>query len=67
MISAVTRLPYGLERSGGWRDSTLDLPAGPGPWTDLLTGRAFDPGPVPLAALLEHYPTALLTRPQEHA
>ncbi|WP_073922002.1 malto-oligosyltrehalose synthase [Streptomyces sp. CB03911] len=67
VITAVTRLPYGLERSGGWRDSTLDLPAGPGPWTDRLTGRAFEPGPVPLAALLEHYPTALLTRPQEHA
>ncbi|MFC9326816.1 malto-oligosyltrehalose synthase [Kitasatospora sp. NPDC057015] len=67
VITAVTRLPYGLEQSGGWLDSTLDLPAGAGPWTDRLTGREFDPGPVPLAELLDHYPTALLTRPQEHA
>lgn len=27
VITAVTRLPYGLERSGGWGDAVLDLPA----------------------------------------
>ncbi|MEU8512108.1 malto-oligosyltrehalose synthase [Kitasatospora sp. NPDC048722] len=61
VITAVTRLPYGLERAGGWRDTFLDLPAG-GPWTDELTHRTHPAGPVPAADLLATYPVALLTR-----
>ncbi|WP_316520623.1 malto-oligosyltrehalose synthase [Kitasatospora brasiliensis] len=61
VVTAVTRLPYGLERSGGWRDTALELPAG-GPWTDELTLRSFPAGPVPVARLLESSPVALLTR-----
>ncbi|GAA0655693.1 malto-oligosyltrehalose synthase [Kitasatospora atroaurantiaca] len=59
VISAVTRLPYGLARSGGWRDTVLELPAGR--WTEQLTQRTFPAGPVPLDGLLDHYPVALLT------
>ncbi|MEV7772005.1 malto-oligosyltrehalose synthase [Kitasatospora sp. NPDC086791] len=61
VVTAVTRLPYGLERAGGWRDTVLELPAG-GPWTDELTPRTFPAGAVPVAELLAGYPVALLTR-----
>ncbi|MET8541698.1 malto-oligosyltrehalose synthase [Kitasatospora sp. NPDC004799] len=61
VVTAVTRLPYGLERAGGWHDTVLELPAG-GPWTDELTGRSVPAGPVPVAELLTDLPVALLTR-----
>ncbi|MFE5585843.1 malto-oligosyltrehalose synthase [Kitasatospora sp. NPDC056531] len=61
VITAVTRLPYGLARAGGWRDTVLELPAG-GAWTDELTLRGFPAGPVPVAELLAGAPVALLTR-----
>ncbi|MGW2249656.1 malto-oligosyltrehalose synthase [Kitasatospora sp. NPDC001660] len=61
VVTAVTRLPYGLERAGGWRDTFLELPAG-GPWTDALTHRTHPAGAVPVAELLATYPVALLTR-----
>ncbi|MEU1288149.1 malto-oligosyltrehalose synthase [Kitasatospora sp. NPDC005856] len=61
VVTAVTRLPYGLERAGGWRDTVLELPAG-GPWTDEPTGRSFPAGAVPVARLLADLPVALLTR-----
>ncbi|MER7846568.1 malto-oligosyltrehalose synthase [Kitasatospora sp. NPDC096077] len=61
VVTAVTRLPYGLARAGGWRDAVLELPAG-GPWTDLLSLRGFPAGPVPVAELLAASPVALLTR-----
>ncbi|MFD5461720.1 malto-oligosyltrehalose synthase [Kitasatospora sp. NPDC127059] len=61
VVTAVTRLPYGLAKAGGWRDTVLDLPAG-GPWTDRLSLRTFPAGPVPVAELLATYPVALLTR-----
>ncbi|MFJ6385378.1 malto-oligosyltrehalose synthase [Kitasatospora sp. NPDC092039] len=61
VVTAVTRLPYGLERAGGWRDTALELPAG-GPWTDELTGRSFPAGAAPVAELLTALPVALLTR-----
>ena len=53
-----TRLPVGLERRGGWGETTLmrsEMPS-----VDVLTGRRFSGGPVRLAELLEHYPVALL-------
>ncbi|GAA4995204.1 malto-oligosyltrehalose synthase [Kitasatospora paranensis] len=59
VITAVTRLPYGLRRSGGWRDTVLELP--PGRWTDELTERHYEGGPLQVAWLLEHHPVALLT------
>lgn len=75
-VALATRLPVGLERRGGWRDTALLLPAGT--WTDALTGRTFETSPsaaspsaaspsaaspsVPLSAVLSPYPVALLTR-----
>ncbi|MFD9691130.1 malto-oligosyltrehalose synthase [Kitasatospora sp. NPDC059088] len=61
VVTAVTRLPYGLAAAGGWRDAVLELPPG-GPWTDELSLRGFPAGPVPVADLLATYPVALLTR-----
>ncbi|MGW3039387.1 malto-oligosyltrehalose synthase [Kitasatospora sp. NPDC001159] len=61
VVTAVTRLPYGLAQAGGWRDTVLELPAG-GDWTDELTLRGFPAGAVPVADLLATYPVALLTR-----
>jgi (1->4)-alpha-D-glucan 1-alpha-D-glucosylmutase len=57
LIALATRLPLTLHRAGGWRDSTLILPAGE--YRDLLTGR-YHTGRQPVAALLESYPVALL-------
>ncbi len=57
VIALATRLPYALERGGGWRDTVLTLPAGS--YRDLLTGSQFD-GTRPLAQLLADYPVALL-------
>ena len=58
VITVATRLPVGLERAGGWRDTTLDIG---GPATDTITGRRFA-REVPLAELLGTYPVALLVR-----
>jgi (1->4)-alpha-D-glucan 1-alpha-D-glucosylmutase len=62
LVAVATRLPIGLTAAGGWRDTTLPLPAGPGTWTDLLTGRAVTDLFPRLATLLDRYPVALLTR-----
>ena len=35
-VTVATRLPAGLHRAGGWRDTALPLPAGL--WIDVLTG-----------------------------
>ncbi|MDH6127114.1 malto-oligosyltrehalose synthase [Kitasatospora sp. GP82] len=60
VVTAVTRLPYGLQRHGGWRDTVLELPEGR--WTDELTQHRITGGAVPVAELFEHHPVALLTR-----
>jgi (1->4)-alpha-D-glucan 1-alpha-D-glucosylmutase len=59
-IAVATRLPVALEAAGGWRHTTLALPAGS--WTDVLTGREFPGGPSGLDELLGRYPVALLAR-----
>lgn len=56
---AATRLPLGLERAGGWRDTVLPLRAGE--WTDVLTGRGVGDAPQ-ASALFGQYPVALLVR-----
>ena len=53
-----TRLPAGLAALGGWQDTVVLLPAVP--LRDVLTGRRYTGGEVPLAALLGTYPVALL-------
>ncbi|MER5767221.1 malto-oligosyltrehalose synthase [Streptomyces sp. NPDC001985] len=70
VVAAVTRLSLGLERSGGWGETELTLPAGR--WADLLAeGRESGPyragGPVRLAELFADRPVALLARVREGA
>lgn len=60
MVVVATRLPVGLEQSGGWRDTSLPLE---GEWRDALTDRllySFE-----LADVLSQYPVALLVRSGE--
>jgi len=52
-----TRLPVGLARAGGWRETTVALPGGE--WRDALTDRTATPL---LADLLSQLPVALLVR-----
>ncbi len=62
-ITVVTRLPIGLRRDGGWRETALPLPQGE--WRDALTDRpvAVDAsGAAALTGLLAQYPVALLVR-----
>ncbi|MGS0686897.1 malto-oligosyltrehalose synthase [Nakamurella sp. GG22] len=59
-LTVATRLPAGLTASGGWRDTSLELP--PGNWTDQLNGRSFTGGATPVGELLGRYPVALLAR-----
>jgi len=62
-IPVATRLPFGLERLGGWGDTALLVPAGR--YVDVFTGESIDAADdegagIPLAALLKRYPVALL-------
>ncbi|HET9518001.1 MAG TPA: malto-oligosyltrehalose synthase [Actinoplanes sp.] len=57
-VSVATRLPVGLSRHGGWRDTRLTLP-GPS-WTEVFTNTTYHGGRVALADLLQTYPVALL-------
>jgi (1->4)-alpha-D-glucan 1-alpha-D-glucosylmutase len=57
-IAVATRLPLGLEAAGGWRETTVLLAGRP--VVDVLTGRRFSGGTVPVGDLLARYPVALL-------
>lgn len=59
LVALATRLPLGLERSGGWGDTTLALPGGA--WRDALTGRLVE-GRARIAEVLADLPVALLVR-----
>jgi (1->4)-alpha-D-glucan 1-alpha-D-glucosylmutase len=61
-VAVATRLPLGLTRRGGWRETILSLSVNQ--VTDLFTGRVYSGGEVLLADLLATYPVALLA-PQE--
>jgi (1->4)-alpha-D-glucan 1-alpha-D-glucosylmutase len=64
VVAVAPRLPLGLERAGGWRDTTIELP--PGNWRDVLTGarqeRAAQQTALPVAELLAGFPVALLVQ-----
>jgi len=60
LVAVATRRPLTLQRTGGWRGTALPLPHGPGEWTDIIAGRTFPAGNVPLDQLLSRYPVALL-------
>jgi (1->4)-alpha-D-glucan 1-alpha-D-glucosylmutase len=57
-ITVATRLPVGLERTGGWGDTVLDVG---GAVSDLISGRRWS-GELAFAELLADYPVALLVR-----
>ncbi|NUP59179.1 MAG: malto-oligosyltrehalose synthase [Pseudarthrobacter sp.] len=56
-LTLAMRLPAGLEASGGWRDTAVELPSA---MRDELTGATHGPGPVSVAGVLGTYPVALL-------
>jgi (1->4)-alpha-D-glucan 1-alpha-D-glucosylmutase len=56
-ITVATRLPATLADSGGWRDTSLALPAGD--WVDVLTGHRAARS---VGEMLDRYPVALLAR-----
>jgi (1->4)-alpha-D-glucan 1-alpha-D-glucosylmutase len=56
-LTLATRLPYGLERDGGWRDTAVELEYA---MKDELTGTGFGPGTVKITDILRTYPVALL-------
>ena len=58
-VTVTTRLPVGLLRTGGWQDTTVDLPGAR--WTDVLTGREHAGGAVRVADVLADLPVAVLT------
>ena len=68
LVVLTTRLPITLADLGGWHDTVLPLPSGPGTWVDRLTGRPLAPDrtdgfTAPLVAdLLDRYPVAVLVR-----
>jgi (1->4)-alpha-D-glucan 1-alpha-D-glucosylmutase len=59
-ITVATRLPVGLADGGGWGDTHITVPEGR--YVDHVSGRTVEGGRVGLAALLVHYPVALLGR-----
>ncbi len=56
-VTVATRLPIGLERSGGWGDTHVVLAQNS---VDVLTGIRYSAGEVALSRLLGRYPVALL-------
>ncbi|GAB3531475.1 malto-oligosyltrehalose synthase [Arthrobacter tecti] len=60
VVAAVTRLPLGLDRAGGWRDTAVVMPEGA--YSCAITGTGFEGGSVPVKRLFETYPVALLVK-----
>jgi (1->4)-alpha-D-glucan 1-alpha-D-glucosylmutase len=63
VVTVIPRLVLGLRQAGGWKDTTVELPAGQ--WTDVLTGRRHggirgEPSSAYLLKLLRDFPVALL-------
>jgi (1->4)-alpha-D-glucan 1-alpha-D-glucosylmutase len=56
-VTVATIRPVGLQRSGGWRDTALDL--GGGALRDAFSGQGYS-GRIAVADLLARYPIALL-------
>ena len=71
LVVVTTRLPITLADLGGWHDTVLPLPSGPGTWVDRLTGRPVAPDRTDgftaprIADLLDHYPVAVLVGQQD--
>ncbi|HET9061366.1 MAG TPA: malto-oligosyltrehalose synthase [Acidimicrobiales bacterium] len=59
VVTAVTVLPLGLARAGGWRATTVRLPKGR--WRDVLSGKDWS-DKVDIGQLLGPFPVALLEK-----
>jgi (1->4)-alpha-D-glucan 1-alpha-D-glucosylmutase len=59
-VTVATRLPVGLARHGGWRDTVLSLPGES--WTEVFTNTSFGGSRLAVADLLQTYPVALLVK-----
>jgi (1->4)-alpha-D-glucan 1-alpha-D-glucosylmutase len=59
-VTVVTRLPVGLSRHGGWRDTVLSLPGQS--WTEVFTNTSYGGNRLAVADLLQSYPVALLVK-----
>lgn len=57
-ITLATRLPFGLQRAGGWGATTIEL--GPDARRDVISRRDVPGGRVAVGAILDRYPVALL-------
>jgi (1->4)-alpha-D-glucan 1-alpha-D-glucosylmutase len=57
VLAMATRLPRGLEQSGGWRDTAVELETA---MKDELTGTSYGPGRAALSEVFRTYPVALL-------
>ncbi len=62
-VTLATRLPLGLERAGGWEDTSIIVPSVP--VVDVLTKRVYPGGEMRVAEILHRYPVALLARMEE--
>ncbi|HEX9999355.1 MAG TPA: malto-oligosyltrehalose synthase, partial [Actinoplanes sp.] len=60
VVSVATRLPVGLSRHGGWRDTTLSLDGHS--WTEVFTNTSYGGNRLSVAELLHTYPVALLVK-----
>ena len=59
-VAVATRLPVGLSRHGGWRDTVLSLPGQS--WTEVFTNTSYGGNRLAVADLLQSYPVALLVK-----
>lgn len=64
VIALATRRQFGLERVGGWGDTTVTLPDGF--WTDRFTGHTWS-GTVAVGSVFGTFPMALLVRDESDA
>jgi (1->4)-alpha-D-glucan 1-alpha-D-glucosylmutase len=60
VVAVATRLPIGLSRHGGWRDTALSLPGQS--WTEIFTNTTYGGSRLAVAELLQSYPVALLVK-----
>jgi (1->4)-alpha-D-glucan 1-alpha-D-glucosylmutase len=66
-LTVVTRLPIGLEESGGWHPSEDVVVVPDGAYADALTGRPFTGPLIAVAELFDALPVALLVRSDDAA
>jgi (1->4)-alpha-D-glucan 1-alpha-D-glucosylmutase len=60
VVAVATRLPVGLSRHGGWRDTALALPGQS--WTEVFTNTTYGGSRLAVSELLQSYPVALLVK-----